>query len=110
MRVELSVRVVADRHEDDDAESRSRAGESPAEGANPGPADGGRPARGATRAITVEEYHRLGEIGVLGEKVELIDGRIVFGRCPWVWSDEQLAVARAAGIELVDDDIGPASP
>ncbi len=66
--------------------------------------------RGAPRRITVKEYHRLGEIGVLGEMMELIDGRIVFGRCLWVWSDEQVAAARADGIELVDDDVGPPSP
>jgi hypothetical protein len=76
--VELSVRVLGD----DD----SVAGE-------PG-------ALGQARPITAEEYSRLGEIGVIGEKVELIDGQILFGRYPLAFSAEQLAAAREAGIDL----------
>jgi hypothetical protein len=41
------------------------------------------------RQITAEEYWRLGEIGVLGEKVELIEGRIMFGNYPFAFSEER---------------------
>jgi hypothetical protein len=52
------------------------------------------------RRVMVDEYERLGEVGVLGEKVELIEGRIVFGPYPFVFSAEAVAAARAAGVEL----------
>ena len=40
------------------------------------------------RRMTVEEYQRLEEIGVLGEQVELIEGQILFGRYPFMFSGE----------------------
>jgi hypothetical protein len=52
------------------------------------------------RRMTVEEYQRLEEIGVLGEQVELIEGQILFGRYPFMFSGEAVAAAREAGIEL----------
>jgi hypothetical protein len=52
------------------------------------------------RRLTADEYSRLGEIDVLGEKVELIDGRIIFGRYPFVFSAAAVAAAREAGVEL----------
>ena len=45
------------------------------------------------RQITVEEYWRLGELGVLGEKIELLDGWIVYGAYPVAFSDEAIAAA-----------------
>ena len=59
------------------------------------------------RQITAEEYRQLAELGVLGEKVELLDGWIVFGRYPFAFSEQAIAAARAAGIEL--DQLGRAS-
>jgi hypothetical protein len=50
--------------------------------------------------VTEEEFDRLVAIGVLGERVELIDGRITFGRYPLMFSAEAVAAARAAGVEL----------
>ena len=45
---------------------------------------------------------------VFGEKVELLAGRITFGRFPFVFSAEAIAAARAAGIELAPPpDPGP---
>lgn len=64
---------------------------------------GARPAR----SLTAAEYDRLIELGVLGEQVELIDGRIVSGRFPFVFSGEAIAAARAAGIELDPPEQGP---
>ncbi len=55
------------------------------------------------RRMTVEEYRRLGEIGVLGDKIELIDGQIYCGDYPFIFSAEAVAAARAAGIELAGD-------
>jgi hypothetical protein len=52
------------------------------------------------RPMTADEYERLWQVGVLGEKVELIAGRIAFGRYPFVLSAEAVADARDAGIEL----------
>jgi hypothetical protein len=54
------------------------------------------------RQLSVEEYQRLGEIGVLGEKIALIDGRIYCGDYPFMFSAQAVAPARAAGIELAD--------
>jgi hypothetical protein len=54
------------------------------------------------RPITAREYTRLGEIGVLGERVELIRGWIVHGRYPYEFADEAISAARAAGIELTE--------
>lgn len=66
----------------------------------------GTSSRGAVpaRRMTVEEYHRLGELGVLGDKIELIDGQVICGDYPFVFSAEAVAAARAAGIELADAD------
>jgi hypothetical protein len=52
--------------------------------------------------LTVQEYQRLGEIGVLGDKIELIDGTVRCGDYPFMFSAEAVAAARAAGIELAD--------
>jgi hypothetical protein len=52
------------------------------------------------RQLTIAEYHRLGEIGVLGERIELIDGIICCGDYPFVFSPDAVAAAREAGIEL----------
>ena len=57
-------------------------------------------ARPAKRPITADEYFRLAEIGVLGEKVELIEGEIVFGRYPFVFSAEAIAAAHADDIDI----------
>lgn len=54
------------------------------------------------RRMTVDEYQRLGEIGVLGDKIELIDGQIYCGDYPFMFSAEAVAAAREAGIELAD--------
>ena len=56
------------------------------------------------RPITTQEYRRLGpaEAGVLGEKVELLDGWIVSGRFPFEFSDEAVAAAREVGVELTE--------
>jgi hypothetical protein len=62
------------------------------------------------RRMTVEEYRRLSEIGVLGEKVELIEGRIVFGRFPFVFSAEAVAAARGAGVELAEPTLPEKRP
>jgi hypothetical protein len=69
------------------------------------PSHGARPAR----AVTAAEYDRLVELGVLGGQVELIGGRIVFGRFPFVFSGEAIAAARAAGIELDPPNTGLAT-
>jgi hypothetical protein len=60
----------------------------------------GSGARLVGRLISAEQYERLAQIGVLGEQVELIEGRIVCGRYPFALSDEAIAAARAHGIEL----------
>jgi hypothetical protein len=52
------------------------------------------------RQISGDEFWKLWEIGVLGEKVELLDGWIVFGRFPFAFSAEAVAHAREHGIEL----------
>ena len=57
------------------------------------------------RPLTVEEYERLVELGVLGEQVELVAGRITFGRYPFAFSDAAVAAARAAGIELTEPPV-----
>jgi hypothetical protein len=66
------------------------------------------------RVISPEEYERLGEIGVLGEQVELIECWIRFGRYPFALSHEAIAAARAAGIELAEPEPhegdGPSEP
>ena len=54
------------------------------------------------RPITAREYRRLAEIGVLGEKVELLNGWIVHGRYPFMFTDEAVAAARKIGIELTE--------
>lgn len=56
------------------------------------------------RQITREEYWRLAAAGVLGEKVEMIDGWIVFGEFPFAFSDQAVAAAREAGVELTVDE------
>jgi hypothetical protein len=50
--------------------------------------------------ITAEQYRRLGEIGVLGEKVELFDGWITYGRFAFAVAPEAIVAAQVAGIEL----------
>lgn len=52
------------------------------------------------RQITADEYRKLGAIGVLAEQVELIEGWVVYGDFPFLFSEEAIAAARAAGIEL----------
>lgn len=48
--------------------------------------------------MTVEDYHRLAELGILG-KIELLEGRVLLnGRYELVFSPEQVADARRAGI------------
>ena len=66
-----------------------------------------RPMATQRRPITGDEYRRLWEIGVLGEKVELLDGWIVYGKYPFAFSDEAVAAARAAGIEFDEPTSGP---
>jgi hypothetical protein len=57
--------------------------------------------------ITVDEYMRLGEAGIVGHKVELIDGRIVFGRFELAFSPAQRAAAAELGIELPENEPAP---
>jgi hypothetical protein len=59
------------------------------------------------RPITGEEFSHLWELDVLGEKVELLDGWIVHGRYPYAFSEEAVAAAREAGIELADSSGDP---
>ena len=50
--------------------------------------------------LSVEQYHRLHEIGVLGDKVELIDGELVYGSYGMGFNAAQIAAAAAEGIDL----------
>jgi hypothetical protein len=53
--------------------------------------------------MTVDTYFRLVEAGILGEKVELIEGRIMFGDFELAFSPAQRAAAAAIGIELPEN-------
>jgi hypothetical protein len=56
------------------------------------------------KRMTVDEYFRLGDAGIIGDKIELIDGRIVFGRFELAFSPAQRAAAEEIGIELPDNE------
>jgi hypothetical protein len=96
-RVEITVRVLG--------ESEGDAGRVRAEHSDPAVSTQQRP-------ITAEQYRRLGEIGALGEGIELIDGYVVSGRFPFAFSAEAIAAARAAGIDLTTPEPpeGPPTP
>lgn len=61
----------------------------------------------ANGSLTVEDYFKLQEVGVLGEKVELIEGRIVMGPWQLAFSPAQRAYAAELGITLPDDEQPP---
>jgi hypothetical protein len=55
------------------------------------------------RRLTIDEYHRLVEAGIVGP-VELLDGRLVVGAFDLVFSDAQIAAARKVGVDLCASD------
>jgi hypothetical protein len=54
--------------------------------------------------LTVDTYFRLVEAGIVGEKVELIEGRLVFGDFELAFSPAQRAAAKKIGIELPENE------
>lgn len=61
----------------------------------------------ASKPVSTDDYHRLIETGILGEKVELIDGRVMFGEWELAWSPAQRAAAAMLGIRLPDNQRPP---
>ncbi len=57
--------------------------------------------------MTADEYRRLSDAGILDEKVELIDGRMMFGRWELAWSPAQRAAAAELGIVLPNNEPAP---
>ena len=57
--------------------------------------------------LNVETYFRLVEAGIIGEKIELIDGRLVFGDFELAFSAAQRAAAAELGIELPENQQAP---
>jgi hypothetical protein len=57
--------------------------------------------------IDVDTYFRLVEAGIVGEKIELIEGRLVFGDFELAFSPAQRAAAAALGIELPENQQAP---
>jgi hypothetical protein len=51
------------------------------------------------RRLTVDEFHRLVEAGIVGP-VKLFDGRIVIGTFDLAFSDAQIAAALRVGVDL----------
>ena len=52
-----------------------------------------------TRRLTLDDYHRLVEAGILG-RLELLDGRVVIGAFELAFSDAQIAAALDVGVDL----------
>ncbi len=57
--------------------------------------------------IDVETYFRLVEAGIIGEKIELIEGRLVFGDFELAFSPAQRAAADELGIALPENQQAP---
>jgi len=64
-------------------------------------------ARDDRRPITVDTYVRLVDAGIIGEKIELIAGRLVFGDFELAFSPAQRAAAAELGIELPENEQAP---
>jgi len=94
-RVEVTMRVLGEREDD--------AGQVWVEHSAP-------TSNTQQRPVTAEQYRRLGEIGALGEGIELIDGYIVSGRFPFAFSGEAIAAARATGINLTSPEFFDGPP
>ena len=57
--------------------------------------------------IDVETYYRLADAGIVGDKVELIEGRLVFGDFELAFSPAQRQAAAQLGIELPENQQAP---
>jgi hypothetical protein len=57
--------------------------------------------------INVDTYFRLVEAGIVGEKIELIEGRLVFGDFELAFSPAQRAAAAELGIDLPENQQAP---
>lgn len=58
------------------------------------------------RRFTVDEYHRMAELGILPDgPMELIDGRVLIGGRPWRFSTEDYYRLAEAGILSEDDRV-----
>jgi hypothetical protein len=64
-------------------------------------------ARDDRRLINVDTYVRLVDAGIIGEKIELIEGRLVFGDFELAFSPAQRAAAAEHGIELPENQQAP---